>query len=97
LLALRGLQRDAKLNGSTDERLEAMAKEIGDVVATAAVLAHALGLNVDDVIAQRMRQLSERRERWMEAHADGSAGRTQRSASSPPGVGSRLARRIEEG
>ncbi len=67
-LALRGLQRDTKLNGSADERLEAMAKEIGDVVATAAVLAHALGLDFDVVLAERVRQLSDRRKRWIEAH-----------------------------
>jgi NTP pyrophosphatase (non-canonical NTP hydrolase) len=67
-LALRGLQRDAKLDGSPPERLEAMAEEIGDVVATVAVLAHALGLDFDEVIATRVRQLSERRLRWMETH-----------------------------
>lgn len=68
-LALYGLQRDAKLSGAEADRRADLGREIGDVIATVAVLAHAVGLDIDQVIAHRTKELTMRTARWHERQA----------------------------
>lgn len=63
-LALLGQQRSEKLRGSLDERRADLGREIGDVVATAVILAHVVGLDVETTLADRFDELEDRRVAW---------------------------------
>jgi NTP pyrophosphatase (non-canonical NTP hydrolase) len=70
-LALLGQQREEKLNGTEDDRRAAVGREVGDVIAVAVILAHAVGLDVDAVIAKRLHELEARRAAWLAQQALG--------------------------
>jgi NTP pyrophosphatase (non-canonical NTP hydrolase) len=70
-LAFLSYQRAEKINGTVEERREALGREIGDVIATAVILAHAVGLDVDATLAARFEEVEDRRVSWLAERDNG--------------------------
>jgi NTP pyrophosphatase (non-canonical NTP hydrolase) len=59
-LTLRGVQRAEKLTGSEADRRAALGRELGDVAIVVSLLAHSVGLDIDQLLPARIAEVVER-------------------------------------